>query len=771
MSSHLCRAALMTVVLWAFLGLTESRLLAQQPLLVVGHQVLNVQVSNRAITLTDGSLLSLRGGIILNSSITAEGSGMMDILATSPWYGGLGGNITSNATIAFRATASDPSDLLLYGNTTLTGHTTLVTTDTLRNRVFGGTSGGAGKDTLRIPLDSQLTLGGSGQLDIINGGPFSPADEIVNEGTISVLMKLARNDWPISNAGVIEIHDASVFEARRGIANATGDITVHDGGILRLVGGSISGGAVATEGSGKIVIPSVGPFFGSISGNIASDATFSLESDGVSPADLLITGNTTLTGHTTLVTTDTLRNRVYGAGSGAAGQDTLRIAQDSQLTLAGGGQLDIINGGPLSPADEIVNEGTISVLTKLARNDWPINNAGVIEIHGASVFESKRGIANSTGDITIHDGGVLRLVGGSISGGSVTTEGSGKIVIPSVGPFFGSISGNIASDATFSLESDGVSPADLIISATTTLSGETRIVTTDTLRNRVFGTASQDTLTIAPDSRLSFAGSGQLDFALPNQGGLESITNHGAFDVSMKLVKSALTVQNNGEVLIRSGAVLQVGPLTNVNAVLIEDAGRLELSGAFIQHNGETAVDGTLAASTVTLNDGVLSGNGTIMGNVSSLAATVAPGSSPGALHIDGSYTQGAAGSLILEIAGLLPRTEFDQLWVTGNASLAGSIDVVFTDGYLPRVGDVFDLMHVGGTFNASLAQLQVFNVPDVFQYTTAFEGGAYSLTVTAVPEPSSLLLAGLGAAGLAIVARRRARRSAASRHQAEGRY
>jgi formylglycine-generating enzyme required for sulfatase activity len=52
-----------------------------------------------------------------------------------------------------------------------------------------------------------------------------------------------------------------------------------------------------------------------------------------------------------------------------------------------------------------------------------------------------------------------------------------------------------------------------------------------------------------------------------------------------------------------------------------------------------------------------------------------------------------------------------------------------------------------------------------------AGEDNVIGFRVATVPEPSSLFLAGLGAAGLAIVSRRRACRSSASRRHAEGRY
>ena len=79
----------------------------------------------------------------------------------------------------------------------------------------------------------------------------------------------------------------------------------------------------------------------------------------------------------------------------------------------------------------------------------------------------------------------------------------------------------------------------------------------------------------------------------------------------------------------------------------------------------------------VTLNGGTLAGSGTVDGSVTNNGGTVAPGGSPGILTITGSYTQGAGGTLRIEIDGLTVGTEYDRLAVTGAASLDGTLAIV----------------------------------------------------------------------------------------------
>jgi hypothetical protein len=69
-------------------------------------------------------------------------------------------------------------------------------------------------------------------------------------------------------------------------------------------------------------------------------------------------------------------------------------------------------------------------------------------------------------------------------------------------------------------------------------------------------------------------------------------------------------------------------------------------------------------------------------------------------------------------------------------------------------------MLHVGGVLTL-----------DTFQYMTTFQDGAYSLSITAVPEPSSFALAGIGLLSTVLLARRRATRVSLCSRFAEERY
>src|SRR6185436_19330638 len=60
------------------------------------------------------------------------------------------------------------------------------------------------------------------------------------------------------------------------------------------------------------------------------------------------------------------------------------------------------------------------------------------------------------------------------------------------------------------------------------------------------------------------------------------------------------------------------------------------------------------------------------------------------------------AGSLEIEIAGTEPGATYDRLDVTGLATLAGTLNVLLLNGFVPTSGDRFEVMRFGsrsGTF------------------------------------------------------------------------
>ncbi len=156
---------------------------------------------------------------------------------------------------------------------------------------------------------------------------------------------------------------------------------------------------------------------------------------------------------------------------------------------------------------------------------------------------------------------------------------------------------------------------------------------------------------------------------------------------------------------------------------------------------GASIIDGTLTAGTATLT-GSLTGAGVIAANLVNDGA-VTPGDSPGILTINGNYQQGSGGVLNIEVGGTTAGTQYDQLKVSGTATLAGTLDATLINGFGPGAGEQFAALTAGGGISGSFATI---NLPSI-------DGRpAFTVQTIAGPPPSVELFAAVVAPDLAAV-------------------
>ena len=126
-------------------------------------------------------------------------------------------------------------------------------------------------------------------------------------------------------------------------------------------------------------------------------------------------------------------------------------------------------------------------------------------------------------------------------------------------------------------------------------------------------------------------------------------------------------------------------------------SGTLSFNQSYTQTAGATVLSGgaLASASPVYINGGELTGSGFINGPVVN-AARLSPGTAPGLLTINGDYTQTSSGALEIELGGTSPGTQFDQLNVTGAASLDGALNVSLINGFRPGSGSAFPILTCG---------------------------------------------------------------------------
>jgi hypothetical protein len=159
------------------------------------------------------------------------------------------------------------------------------------------------------------------------------------------------------------------------------------------------------------------------------------------------------------------------------------------------------------------------------------------------------------------------------------------------------------------------------------------------------------------------------------------------------LTGGLLSVSGNESLGVGSGgtgAFTQTGGTNTVGDTLTV-AASLGSTGTYVLDGGMLHIGNSLTVNP----GGLLAGSGTVNGAVVN-GGSICPGSPLGTLSVNGNYSQLATGTLSIAIGGLTSGTQYDQLAVTANASLSGVLNVSFTNGFNPQVGDQFVVLACG---------------------------------------------------------------------------
>lgn len=163
---------------------------------------------------------------------------------------------------------------------------------------------------------------------------------------------------------------------------------------------------------------------------------------------------------------------------------------------------------------------------------------------------------------------------------------------------------------------------------------------------------------------------------------------------------------------------------------------------------GTMSVTSTLTAKSLTIGAG-----GTVALNAAVSATVTNAGriTGNGVMTLVGNYTQAGTGELILEIGGATEGTGYDTFHISGTAMLGGKLTVHLANGFVPTVGQTFnliDFLSASGNFATISTPYFIGGYFDTKQLAT--DG-----TVTVVvPEPASLGV--IGVIGLAALRRKR---------------
>ncbi len=629
---------------------------------------------------------------------------------TANWSGGTindsfaGVTLSGNTTIylsSARTTSSTGLNLNYSGNYNFTIESSSTTTETLTihggiTDSLGGTSRtitlGNSTDPLAISLDSAtqtLSVSSGDQLAIV-GVVSSGGLNLSGAGTVILSGANTYSSGTTISAGILDVNNAKAI--------GTGTFTIDGGSIDNTSGGSIT-----------------------LSNNNAQTWGGNFTFVGSNPLNLG-TGAVTLSAARTV----TISGSTLTVGGVVSGSYSLTKAGSGTLVLSGAntftggttlsaGQLDINNAKAIGTGTLTIDGGSID---NTSSGSITLSNNNAQTWDGDFTFVGSHALNLGTGAVTLGSNrnvtvsGSTLTVGGVISGAyGITKAGSGTLV---------------------------VNGADTYGGATTINAGVVELGNTN---------AAQDsTVFVDVNGGLIFA-SGVTAITLGELAGTGnlSLVNAGSSAV-------ALTEGGNGSTGTYSGVLSGSGSL-KVNG------GTLSLSGVNTFTGGTTISSGTLFAtnssgsatgtgSVAVSSGGALGGSGTISGAVSvSSGGTLSPGAgSSTAILSTGGLTLSSGATLDAVINGTTVGSGYDQISVSGNATISGST-LTLAGTNTSHNGSPLTILQVSGnetgTF-AGLGQGGTVNSNGV-TYTVSYSGGSgHNIVLTADVAASTTTLASL---------------------------
>ncbi|MCU1329498.1 MAG: exported protein of unknown function [Bryobacterales bacterium] len=647
------------------------------------------------------------------------------------------------------------------------------------------------------------------------GVPGSDSDVTINLGLATLSGAATIQSLLVGDGGALNIDSGGNLTIGPGLAPAvlqsSGVITVADQGLLSVVGegtlsgnstfiGNAAGDAAQLQVSGNLQLNGADLVLQSGSGihgegSLALDFSSRLLGAGtITVATVTNAGSIeaydealVLSGATTLTNwngaTATLTGGAYSAYAGvlqlgSIGEGSIETLDQAGVLEYGGG---LVTGDGLSSAvrnlTNIKNgdyalafSGTEVTITPnsgdVATGTLQVTANGGLEA-GLSVFAASLNVAGNLGNSAL-DGGysAVDVLGGAtltVAGNFTQTNSYGSLAETFVGGSALHVAGDTSQHGTVMTFTDfGKIPAQGLQAIEVSKGNGTTGTFDGAFNNKDLdgwgslldiGGSTVTTSAFQNDyaSEVDLHGGSQLTTGAFTNNGVVSLCGCSANELTVAdgdftNDQGIVTIGAGNTLTVSNGLYLQVAPQT------------VATFAAVAPDESATEVNGTLRANVV-LNGGILTGLGTIDGNLEN-NATVAPIDSEsdlGTLTVSGNYLQGMLGLLQLDLGGL----DFGNLVVGGNVTLDGLLDVRLREGYTPTANDSFRILAWGGTLSGMFAD---WTMPTV-------DGLAFSLLVgsndiflqvtdasTATPEPSTVLLtfAGLFPALLLVAAMRR---------------
>jgi len=379
------------------------------------------------------------------------------------------------------------------------------------------------------------------------------------------------------------------------------------------------------------------------------------------------------------------------------------VTFDQDLTNESGGTIS--GRGVLTCTGGLTNEGDIQFSGGVGEIHGEVTNTGKIIVTGGTVADIHDNLLHNSGEVRVSEAGhltthadvtIAAAAEANVTGVLTALNGisnAGDIELISGGQLNGASLAN-----TGLVHGDGIigNPLD------NQDGGEVRV-----------GSGQRIRMTGSVGSNLGLlrnnGGTMEFDQALVNDIAdtdedeiidvTGTISGRGVFEFGGGL-------NNKGAMNLESGFTDVFGTVNLSDAdnaiVTVASGGHATFYGD-VDHDG-VAIDTSASARTVFFGDvtgpGAFTGAGEVI-----FEGSYSPGSSPAAVNLEGDVTFGSNSTLIIELGGLVPGDEHDQLSISGEFTPGGTLQVSLIDDLAPADGDTFDILDFagapGGEFDA----------------------------------------------------------------------
>jgi len=694
--------------------------------------------ANGTLTLNQGGTLQI-GGISDNANATrflvastgTTGSGTSGVLV---------GDLNFAGTLKFAQNSNGPSPTSTY-NGTLSGAGNLVKTGT-GTLLIGGSNSYTGGTTLTagaVSLNSANAIGTTGTISF-EGGALQATSN--NTTDYSARFSTAANQKYAIDSNGENLTLASDLSSVGGTFTKSGAGTVTLTGANTFTSGTIQGGLL--QGSAQSLATS-----GTFGTGGLTELRFNQTTNDSWSGKLFGTGTASKYGAGTLT--------LSGSGGGTSG--TLLISEGAVRGTTDSVKLNIVNNSQLT--FDQTTSGTYAGIIS-GNGNMLLSNSGTITLSGTSSF---------SGTATV-DGGRLIASRASAMPSQVVNNAAVGFNNTVLGTYAGSISGNGSLTK--------LNTGTITLSGTNTYSGGSTIQGGKLIGN----TESLQGAFQLTSGTLSFnqATSGIFNGSLAGVGGIEKLgagdltltgtnTNGGSWNVSAgRLIGTSRSVRGD---ITNSAAVVfdqttsgtYTGNMSGVGTLTKDGSGEVVLSGsnsytgATTVSNGSLVVNGSVANTALTVQTGaLLGGSGSIGSAGGALVAiqsggSLAPGNSPGMLTINGNLTlslgssydyeveSGTAMADSVDVNGVLTMDR-TTLSMTNLGTYMGNQKFTLF-AYESLIG-TFDGLADDTTFTAGGGEWLI-NYNDTTGGLNNEAVGISYITLTAIPEPSTLLIGALG--------------------------